>query len=95
MAAGQQVLMRALMLRGHAAGPASLSTIRHVRTQARAIRVVVVSLALLQNRLLFQAICPGSFWARDNRWLLSRVQRLAGPAGGTGAFCPGWRHQPG
>ena len=45
MAAGQQVLMRALMLRGHAAGPASLSTIRHVRTQARAIRVVVVSLA--------------------------------------------------
>ena len=51
--------------------------------------------SLLQNRPLFQAICPASLWARDNRWLLSRVQRLAGPAGGTGAFCPGWRHQPG
>ena len=35
-----------------------------------------------QNRTLFQAICPGSLWARDNRWLLSRVQRLAGPARG-------------
>jgi len=59
---------------------------------------------LLQNRPLFQTICPGSLWARDNRWLLSRVQRLAGPAGGQGpfvpvgdtnrdkrgAFCPGW-----
>ena len=44
---------------------------------------------------LFLAICPGSLWSRDNRWLLSRVQRLAGPAGGTGAFCPGLRHQPG
>ena len=41
---------------------------------------------LLQNRSLFQAIYPGSLWARDNRWLLSRVQRLAGAAGGTGAF---------
>ena len=51
--------------------------------------------SLLQNRPLFLAICPGSLWARDNRWLLSRVQRLAGPAGGTGAFCPGLRHQPG
>ena len=51
--------------------------------------------SLLQNRPLFLAICTGSLWARDNRWLLSRVQRLAGPAGGTGAFCPGWRHQPG
>ena len=51
--------------------------------------------SLLQNRPLFQAICPGSLWARDIRWLLSRVQRLAGPAGGTGAFCPGLRHQPG
>ena len=50
---------------------------------------------LLQNRPLFLAICPGSLWARDNRWLLSRVQRLAGPAGGTGAFCPGLRHQSG
>jgi len=54
-----------------------------------------VPCTLLQNRPLFLAICPGSLWARDNRWLLSRVQRLAGPAGGTGAFCPGWRHQPG
>ena len=52
------------------------------------------SMSLLQNRPLFQAICPGSLWARDNRWLLFRVQRLAGPTGGTGAFCPGWRYQP-
>ena len=37
--------------------------------------------SLLQNRSLFQVTCPGSLWARDNRWLLSRVQRLAGPAG--------------
>ena len=56
---------------------------------------------------LFQAICPGCLWARDNRWLLSRVQRLAEPAGdpllsrlvappGTkGPFCPGWCYQPG
>ena len=28
-------------------------------------------------------------------WHLSRVQRLAGPTWGTGAFCPGWSHQPG
>ena len=42
--------------------------------------------ALLQNRYLFLAICPGSLWARDNRWLLSRVQRLAGPAGGDGGL---------
>jgi hypothetical protein len=40
--------------------------------------------SLLQNRPLFQAICPGSLWARDNRWLLSRVQWLAGPAGDRG-----------
>ena len=52
-------------------------------------------LALLQNRPFFHAICPGYLWARDKRWLLSRVQRLAGPAGGTWAFCPGWNHQPG
>ena len=61
--------------------------------------------SLLQNRPLFLAICPGSLWARDNRWLLSRVQWLAGSAGGRGArpfvpvgdtnrdkieaFCPG------
>jgi len=65
--------------------------------------------SLLQNRPLFQAICPGSLWARDNRWLLSRVQWLAGPAGGQGPFvpvgttnrdkrtpfCPGWCLQPG
>ena len=66
---------------------------------------------LLQNRPLFQAICPGCLWARDNRWLLSWVQRLAGPAGGRGqgpfvpvggtnrekkrAFCSGWCLQPG
>ena len=43
---------------------------------------------LLQNRPLFQAICPGSLWARDNRWFLSRVQRLAGPTGGQGPFIP-------
>ena len=64
---------------------------------------------LLQNRPLLQAICPGSLWVRDNRWLLSRVRWLAGPAGGQGPFvlvgatnrdkrppfCPGWCHQPG
>ena len=43
---------------------------------------------LLQNRPLFLAICLGSLWARDNRWLLSQVQRLAGPAGGRGPFVP-------
>ena len=32
---------------------------------------------LLQNRPLFQAICPGCLWARDNRWLLSRVHLLS------------------
>ena len=52
-------------------------------------------LPLLQNRPLFQAIYSGCLWARDNRWLLSRVQRLAGPAGETGAFCPGWWLHPG
>ena len=65
--------------------------------------------SLLQNRPLFQAICPGSRWARDNRWLLSQVQWLARPAGGQGpfvlvggtnqdkrvAFYPGWWLQPG
>ena len=40
--------------------------------------------SLLQNRSLFQAICPGSLWVRDNRWFLSRIQRLAGPAGDRG-----------
>jgi hypothetical protein len=44
--------------------------------------------SLLQNRPLFKAICPGCFWVRDNRWLLSRIQRLAGPAGGQGPFVP-------
>ena len=39
---------------------------------------------LLQNSLLFQAICLGCLWVRDKMWLLSRVQRLAGPAGGRG-----------
>ena len=66
--------------------------------------------SLLQNRSLFQAICPGSLWAWDNRWLLSWVQRLAGPEGGGQGpfvlvggtnrdkrppFCPGWCLQPG
>ena len=41
---------------------------------------------LLQNRSLFQTICSGCLWARDNRCLLSRVQRLAGPAGGQEFF---------
>ena len=64
---------------------------------------------LLQNRPLFQIICPGYLWARDKRWLLSRVQRLAWPAGGHGPFvpggttnrdkrppfCPGWWLHPG
>ena len=49
---------------------------------AAAVIDVVEVFALLQNMPLFQAICPGSLWARDNRWLLSRVQRLAGSAGG-------------
>src|SRR6185312_7358066 len=44
--------------------------------------------ALLQNRHLFQIIYPGYLWARDKRWFLSRVQRLAGPAGGQGPFVP-------
>ena len=52
-------------------------------------------MTLLQNRPFFQTICPGCLWARDKRWLLSRVQRLAGPAGDkNGAFCPGWCLQP-
>ena len=33
---------------------------------------------------LFQAICLGSLCSPDNRWLLSRVQRLAGPGGDRG-----------
>ena len=49
----------------------------------------------LQNRSLFQAICPGYFWALDKKWILSWVQWLAGPTWGTWAFCPGWSHQPG
>ena len=77
------------------------------RTYQRHLKELVNS--LLQNRPLFQTICPGCFWARDNRWLLSRVQRLAGPAGGQGPFvpvgvttgikgppfCPCWCLQPG
>ena len=64
--------------------------------------------SILNHWALFQAICPGCLWARDKRWLLSRVQRLAGPAGGygpfvpvggtnrdkNGFFCPGWCLQP-
>src|SRR6185369_11119232 len=52
------------------------------------IVVASVHISLLQNMPLFQAICPGCLWARDNRWLLSRVQRLAGPAGDRGHFIP-------
>ena len=37
---------------------------------------------LPQNRSLFQTICPACLWIRDKRCLLSRVQRLAGLAGG-------------
>ena len=36
---------------------------------------------LLQNRPLFQVICPGYLWTRDKRWLLSRVQRSRGDRG--------------
>ena len=50
--------------------------------------------SLLQNRPLFQVIYPGYLWARDKRWLLSRVQRLAGPAGGQGPFVPGGATNP-
>jgi len=45
---------------------------------------------LLHNKSLFQTICSGFLWARNN---MSRIQWLARPAGGTGTFCPGWRHQ--
>ena len=40
--------------------------------------------ALLQNRSLFRTICSDCLWAQDNKWFLSRVQRLAGPAGDRG-----------
>ena len=50
--------------------------------------IISDSLSLLQNMPLFQTICPGCFWARDNRCLLSWVQRLDGPAGGQGPFVP-------
>ena len=66
-----------------------------IRLMAFPILLLSLLISLLQNRPLFQAICLGNLWARDNRWLLSRVQRLAGSAGGGKAFCPGWRHQPG
>ena len=70
---------------------------------------LALQVPLLQNRSLFQAICPDSFWARDNMCFLSRVQRLAEPAGGQRhfvlvgdtnreqrpLFCPGWWLQPG
>ena len=76
-------------------GPAGTAACVHVYIIYVKLNVHTYIYTLLQNRPLFLAICPGSLWARDNRWLLSRVQRLAGPAGGTGAFCPGLRHQPG
>ena len=50
---------------------------------------------LLQNRPLFQAICPGSLWARDNRWLLSRGSGWSHQPGQKAPFCPGWWLQPG
>ena len=40
--------------------------------------------SLLQNRPLFQVIYPDYLWARNKKWILSRVQRLAGPAGDKG-----------
>ena len=52
-------------------------------------------LALLQNRPLFQAICPACLWVRHNRWLFVPGPTASRASGGTGAFCPGWRHQPG
>ena len=48
------------------------------------IQYAAVLATLLQNRPLFQAIYFGCLWARDKRWLLFRVQRLAGPAGDRG-----------
>ena len=58
----------------------------HLKVSVRLenFRNIILLPSLLQNRPLFQVICPGSLWSRDNRWLLSRVQRLAGPAGGRG-----------
>jgi hypothetical protein len=47
-------------------------------------RSVVCVESLQHNILLFQAICPGRLWAWNNRCLLFRVQRLAGPAGDRG-----------
>ena len=43
-----------------------------------------------------RAFYYGCFWARNNKWLLSQIQRLAVPAGvGDRAFYPGWRYQSG
>ena len=53
------------------------------KKQEKGFQLYVKLLPLLQNRPLFQVIYPGYLWARDKRWLLSRVQRLARPAGGT------------
>src|SRR6185436_10856955 len=42
---------------------------------------LIACFSLLQNRPLFQVICPGYLWTRDKRWLLSRVQRSRGDRG--------------
>jgi hypothetical protein len=39
---------------------------------------------IIQNSFFFRAICPDCLWAQNNKWFLSRVQRLAGPAGDRG-----------
>ena len=98
-----------MLLRNPPAATASPDAQRQWRNDVDRLLHLAQASPLLQNRPLFQAICPGSLWARDNRWLLSRVQRLAGPAGGQGPFvpvgttnrdkrtpfCPGWCLQPG
>ena len=38
---------------------------------------------------------PAAFRSGTIGGFLSRVQQLAGPVGGTGVFCPGWRYQSG
>ena len=50
-------------------------------------RVVDID-SFTQNRLLVQTICPRCRWTRDQRGLLSRVQRLARQEGSQGPFVP-------
>jgi len=64
------------------------SKLIHFKLEKNEISTIFLKCTLLQNRPLFQAICPGCLWARDNRWHLSRIQRLAGPAKGHGPFLP-------